>query len=194
MLQIKDPLIKRLLLEQIVEEIDGGGIDGLLRAGFSAEFLDSMRHRSARDLIRIAALPINLHVRFEEDSVASFLSRLDSSRKSAKMCEYFIRHGASVRMMCDLFRLSAEDVRALRAQLLDAEDATRGRMPPARERDRIHESWHALKTAHPKASFRDQVYRLHQQFHGLQIDALCRTLNEFDENDRSRARARRALH
>ena len=53
MLRIINPLLKRLLLEQIVEQIDGGGLDELLQAGFSAEFLDMLRHRPARDLIKL---------------------------------------------------------------------------------------------------------------------------------------------
>ena len=51
MIALTNTVIKRLILEQIVEMIDTGGIDELLQAGFSAEFLDLVRHRPARALI-----------------------------------------------------------------------------------------------------------------------------------------------
>ena len=112
MLRIINPLLKRLLLEQIVEQIDGGGLDELLQAGFSAEFLDMLRHRPARDLIKLSeSETLNFQVAIHEPSVAGFLQRLDAMRRDAFMREYFVRHGAPVRVVSEFFRMSAEDVR-----------------------------------------------------------------------------------
>ena len=181
MLEVTNPLLKRLILEHIIEQIDGGGITELLQAGFSAEFLDELRGRSARDLIRLSEFDaLAFRVSLPEPLVGQFLARVDVSRHSAERCEYFVRHGASVRMVCDLFRMSAADVRTLRGQLLDPEmRAGRQGMPCDEVRDRIHERWHELIRVQPDIPLRERIYRLHQSFPDLSIDALSRTLNEF---------------
>ena len=183
MLRITNQTLKRIILDQIVESIDSGGLDDLLQAGFSPEFLDSMRHRPARDLIKIAEIPsLEFRVSIQEREISAYLSRLDRIRQDSQMCEYFVRHGAAVQVVCNLFRMSAEDVRALRAQLLPPqEQAGRNRMPPIAVRDQIHARWHALRQAMPQASQRDWLYELHQAFPDIRIDALCRSLNEFAE-------------
>ncbi len=183
MLCITNPTLKRLMLEQIVEQIDGGGIDELLESGFSAEFLDMLRHRPARDLIKVSEFPcLSLRVSVQEQAIMSYLTRLDAMRRDSHMREYFIRHGAPVRVMCDFFRMSAEDVRALRAQLLPPhEQQGRNRMPPPDVRDRIHDTWHAISRDHPNAPPRERMYLLHQSFPDIRIDALCRSLNEFND-------------
>ena len=183
MLHIINPLLKRLLLEQIVEQIDGGGLDELLQAGFSAEFLDMLRHRPARDLIKLSeSETLNFQVAIHEPSVAGFLQRLDAMRRDAFMREYFVRHGAPVRVVSEFFRMSAEDVRALRAQLLPPQDQqSRQRMPAPDVRDRIHEFWHDISREAPDAPLRERMYRLHQSFSDIRIDALCRSLNEFND-------------
>ena len=88
MLQITNPILKRLMLEQIVEQIDGGGLDELLAAGFSAEFLDMVRHRPARDLIKISEFPcMNLRVSLQEQAISNCLNRLDAMRRDSHMRE-----------------------------------------------------------------------------------------------------------
>ena len=183
MLQITNPLLKRLLLEQIVEQIDGGGLDELLQAGFSAQFLDMVRHRPARDLIKLSELPaLDFKVYIKEEAIMGYLGRLDVMRRDQAMREYFVRNGTPVRGMCDFFRLSADDVRALRAQLLPPEEQNgRNRMPPPSVRDRIHQRWDLIQKEMAGAPLREWMYALHQSFPDIRIDALCRSLNEFDE-------------
>ena len=78
MLRITNQTLKRIILDQIVESIDSGGLDDLLQAGFSPEFLDSMRHRPARDLIKIAEIPsLEFRVSIQEREISAYLSRLD---------------------------------------------------------------------------------------------------------------------
>ena len=181
MLSITNPTLKKLMLDQIVECIDTGGLDDLLQAGFSHEFLDALRHRTTRDLIKVSEFSdLEFRVSLKEDVILSILQRLDLQRRDAMMLEYFVRHGAAVQVICTLFRRSAEEVRALRSQLVNP-DAKRTRMPPTDVRDRIHTRWHELQSRQSDATMRDQLYALHQSFPDTAIDALCRTLNEFNE-------------
>lgn len=170
-------------MEQIVEQIDGGGLDELLQAGFSAEFLDMVRHRPARDLIKLSELPaLDFRVFIEEGAIMGYLGRLDVMRRDQAMREYFVRNGTPVRVMCDFFRMSADDVRVLRAQLLPpGEQIGRNRMPPPAVRDLIHRRWGDIQRDMAGAQHREWMYALHQSFPDIRIDALCRSLNEFEE-------------
>ena len=151
MLSITNPMLKRLMLEQIIELIDGGAMDELLEAGFSGEFLDSLRHRPARDLIKIADNPaLGFRASVHEADVVSYLNRLDAMRRDDQRLEYFVRNGAPLRMICDYFRMSKEDVRALRNQLLSPDELSeRDRMPSDEVRDAIHAHWHAITVTQP---------------------------------------------
>lgn len=186
MLQITDPWIKRTVLSMLVARIDGGGIDDLLEAGFTGAFLDAIRHRPARDLIKIAEIPqLDIRVRFDEQSVLNQLARLDMMRRDAALREYFVVHAAPRRLLCDLFRMSSEEVRQLREQLLPGErQSGRAKLPPAAVRDDIHERWEAIQREQPDSSLREQLYLLHQSFPDLRIDAICLTLSEFDDEPR----------
>lgn len=181
MLRITDPALKRMVLDQIVACIEAGGIDGLLEAGFSPEFLDAIRHRPARDLIKLAeSAPLEFRVSMQEKSITDYLCRLDLIRRDAQLCEYFIRNGAATQLVTTLFRMPADDVRALRAQLLPTDEAPkRTRMPAPDVRDCIHARWSELERA--GLSQRERIYELHQTFPDCRIDALCRTINEFSD-------------
>lgn len=181
MLRITDPTLKRMLLDQIVARIDTGGIDDLLQAGFSPEFLDCMRHRPARDLIKVSEVStLDFKVSIKERAITDYLNRLDMMRRDAQMCEYFIRHGAAVQVVCMLWKISADEVRGLRAQLLPPDQPLgRNRMPPPAVRDQIHARWATLESGDPHGSLRDRIYQLHQSFPDCRIDSLCRTIDEF---------------
>jgi hypothetical protein len=119
MLQVTDSTLKRLLLGQIVEAIESGGMDDLLRRGFRPEFLDVLRHRKARDLIELARQDaVRFAVAIDQDAMLAALKRLDWRRGDGMLYEYFVAHGATVQMVCTLFRKSADEVRSLRALTL----------------------------------------------------------------------------
>lgn len=185
-LQITDPWIKHAVLSMLVERIDAGGIDELLQAGFTGTFLDAVRHRPARDLIKIAEVPqLDIRVRFDEQSVLNQLTRLDMMRRDAALREYFVINGAPRRLMCDLFRMSSEEVRQLREQLLPPDrQSGRAKLPPVEVRDEIHQRWQEIGREYANHSLREQFYRLHQGFAHLRIDAICLTLGEFDTQPR----------
>lgn len=181
MLQVTDPTLKRLLLGQIVEAIEVGGMDDLLRRGFRPEFLDALRHRKARDLIELARQDaVRFAVAIDQDAMLAALKRLDWRRRDGMLYEYFVAHGATVQLVCTLFRKSADEVRGLRALMLP-EKALKGRsrMPAPAVRDRIHARWHAIHAQNAAASLRERFYALHQSFPDCGIDALQKTLNEF---------------
>lgn len=180
---IKDPTLKRLLIEHMVEQIDGGGIDHLLHAGYSPEFLDDLRHRPTRDFIFLAQTAIEVRFSLSEDGVNRGLRLLDMQRGDAELREYFIVHGASRRMVCSYFKLSHDEYRTLR-EVLRPGDGIGGRtpMPPPDVRDEIHSAWFDIQKTKQDAPIRQRIYELHQQFVNLRISALQQTIAEFSES------------
>lgn len=180
MLAVTNPMLKRLVLEDIVERIDRGGIDSLLECGLTPDFIDMIRRRPARDLIHIASIgQLQINVSLEPGKVVSHLKQLDWLRQDAEIREYFIRNGATQRMLMRTFKISSADLRVLREQLLDGETVGgRTRMPEPDVRDAIHSEWARLQTAFEHE--REQIYHLHQRFPDYTIAALASTLSEFD--------------
>lgn len=182
-IRINDPTLKRLLIEHIVEQIDGGNIDYLLRAGYSPEFLDDLRRRPTRDLIHLAHSQLDILFSISEHCIDSGLRLLDMRRSHAEMREYFIIHGATRRMVCSYFKLSQEEYRSLREQLRPG-DSVGGRtaLPPERVRDEIHKAWHDIQQHMGHKPCRERIYALHKQFSDLRISALQQTIFEFSED------------
>ncbi|GKS96788.1 STY4526/YPO1902 family pathogenicity island replication protein [Acidovorax sp. SUPP2825] len=183
MLAITNPMLKRMLLEHLVEHMDQGGFDALLTAGFTPEFLDSLRHRPARDLINIAQTELDIRVALPQRAIAACLQRLDWQRRDAHLREYFIRHGASRQMVCQFFKLTADEFRDLRELLVpDGVPSGRPSMPSERLRDEIHRVWHEMERSGEHPTLRERIYALHQRFPDLRIQALHATVTEFDED------------
>lgn len=181
---VTNPIIQRLLLEHVIEQIESeSGLDTLLQQGGSAEFLDLLRHRKARDLINVAENLKCIQFSVSTTEVMGQLSRLDRIRHDAELREYFINHGAAREMLCEFFKLSGDEVRRLRSLLLPDGGASAGRtrLPPPHARDEIHAAWSRILKTHANEHQRDRIYRLHQQFSTLRISTLHQTLKEFGE-------------
>lgn len=181
-IDIKDPTIKRILIEHMVEQIDHGNIDQLLKSGFSAELLDNLRHRPSRDFINLARTALDIKFTLSEAVLDSGLRLLDMRRSHDMLQEYFIIHGASRRMVCSYFKLSQDEYRGLREVLRPGESSGgRTPMPPEHVRDQIHAAWHEIQRDKASEPCRVRVYELHKRFSDLRISVLQQTIAEFSE-------------
>lgn len=181
---IQCPVLRRMLLAHIIEQIDGGHMDSLLRAGYSPEFLDDLRYRTTRDITNLANSPQEMWFSLSEQVISKGLHLLDMRREHAKLREYFVIHGASRRMVCAYFKLSHEEYRDLRAQLRPGgEPGGRTALPPVAVRDAIHRAWFDIQQSMSERPCRDRIYALHQQFPELRISVLQQTIVEFAEDD-----------
>ena len=181
---IQCPVLRRMLLAHIIEQIDGGHMDSLLRAGYSPEFLDDLRYRTTRDITNLANSPQEMWFSLSEQVISKGLHLLDMRREHAKLREYFVIHGASRRMVCAYFKLSHEEYRDLRAQLRPGgEPGGRTALHPDAERDAIHRAWFDIQKSISDKPCRDRIYALHQQFPELRISVLQQTIVEFAEDD-----------
>ena len=183
-INVTNPIIQRLLLEHVIETIETeNGIDSLLQSGCSPEFIDTIRHRQARDLINVASSLKTMRFSISPKEVLNELQHLDRVRRDAELREYFIINRAPRSMLNKDFKMSADEVRRLRELLLPEGAAPAGRtpLPPLKVRDQIHEAWSVINKQFTDEPQRERMYRLHQQFQTLTIDTLCQTIDEFGD-------------
>ena len=178
MVPIKDAHIRRLLLEYLVSLIEEGDLQALLDEGIEPELLDALRHRSVRDMLRVAEMPLALGLTLDSGGLRVAFKRLDAIARDRRIVEYHIRHGAPPELMVRAFKLSGAELRAQRESLC-AEFSSRGRpqLPPEKVRDAVHAAWPEIAAAHDE---KERFMILHQRFPDYTIGSLWHTIHEFD--------------
>ena len=110
--------------------------------------------------------------------MSSCLRRLAAIKNAQFMEEYFIRHGASPRMMKTLFTMSFKTARARRRALGQKGINGRPVLPAMDVRDRIHRFW----AAHTQLDPRSRYYQLHQAFPAWPFNTLHSVIIEYERN------------
>lgn len=100
MVPIKDANIRRLLLEYLIAMIEEGDLQALLDEGIEPALLDALRHRSVRDLLRVAEMPLDLGLTLDSGALRVAFKRLDAIARDRRIVEYHIRHGAPPSSWC----------------------------------------------------------------------------------------------
>lgn len=189
--RVDDSFLVGAMLQFIVGVIDTEqGLDQLLQQGCSADLLDNLRQRKARDLREVAPGLRSVQITISAADLDGALHRIDRVRQDQELFEYFVLNGASRGMICELWKKTHEEVTAMRKTLLPDGSGNPGRAPLPKDptvREAIHRAWHALE-ADADLSQRERIFQLHQQFPDFLIDSLVSTLSEFDGPDRPRAR------
>ncbi|WP_404298977.1 STY4526/YPO1902 family pathogenicity island replication protein [Alicycliphilus denitrificans] len=179
----QNPQLIFLALTEVIRVIDTDhGLDQLLGEGFSAELIDKLRRRDARDLLdlsnRLTFVSVNLPTR----EMLQQLDCIDRRRRDDEMCEYFVKHGAQRALINKLFKRTPEEIRRLR-ELVGGGSIGRTKLPKEYgTRDHIHVVWHHIKESSDYSeNLRDWLYALHQKFPDYSIDTLYSTVKEFED-------------
>lgn len=173
---ISDPALKRALLQHLLEQEQTSIPDDL------ANFLNELRTRPLRDFLALTNAR-TLRVSIFLGGVASSLQHLETRNDEEALLQYFVKSGASRKMLQRFFSISAEQAgRLCRAA---GNLGGRPRLPDINERDRIHAAWHRLQEDPSLISLRDRMYALHQQFTSQPLKALEAVLNEFDSSKKA---------
>lgn len=200
MLSIKDPTLKRLLLEHLIEQLDQDetALAALIGAGCDPELIEVLRHRAARDIVRAARMDAMLmHVTFNAREVIGCFTRLDAIKRDAELQEYLVAHGASNEMLMQLYRMDKREVIRLRTLVLPGAAGFSGRppMPAMSAREAIHNTWAKIGQMYTEESLAWRIRRLHETHPQWFIHTLWATVHEFDgdnstaqESTRSRTR------
>lgn len=186
MLAINDPTLKRFVLEHLVQQVDLGGLDKLLAAGFSPELLDDLRKRPLRDFVHaVQSEDVVINVSIDTQRLSACLWMCDRKRRDDMLTEYFVRNGASIVMLRTMFTMPKQELQRLRVELDMAEKATNGRprLPPTSVRDYIHNAWHEICRQFADEPERERLWRLHQKFPAYSLSSIHRCTDEFSEQE-----------
>lgn len=191
MMPIDDPEVRWAIMKYLTDRIDAGKVEPLIAAGLTPELIDALRHRSLRDLTRVAQdASVGFHLQLDGQRLTLAFLRLDAMQHDRELLEHFVRHGAPTPVLTRLFRVSHRELRALRRTLHRAkcERGGRPRLPGAATRERIHAAWAELVSTgetdtSERLRERERLYALHRRFPDYTIGALWSVLNEFGDLD-----------
>ena len=169
MLHLRDPHVRLVVLSHLAWCAAAGAKADLLEAGIDEALVQRMRAMSVEDLIDLAEVPwLPLHVVFDFSRVEAAL-RAVSLQKEAKSLElYFVRNGASSRMLHALFRTTVKKTLRRRRECGSWLPPGRARLPEAAVQDQIIRVWSALQEQDPRMRY----YKLHREFPELAIAIL----------------------
>jgi hypothetical protein len=141
----------------------------LSAAGIHEDQIEKLRELKAMDLIHLADMhgfPIG--VTFELERLESALRTVAMLNRAKSLELYFVRNGASSRMMHTLFKTRHKATRMRRREHGCWLPPGRARLPRRSLRDRIIRLWSAIEDTDPRIRY----YTLHRSFPDIPIAVL----------------------
>jgi len=175
MLPIADVQIRIVLLTHLAARLAKGSPAELAAVGIQPAQLDRLRRLSTTDLNRMASMrQLNVGVALDPRSLEFSLDALRLVNEHLALEAYFIRNGASVKMMRQFFSLARDVTRERRRVYGNARSVGRVRRPEPRLCERIYQVWQSL----PTVSLRDRYHRLHQRFPDISLEILAAVISD----------------
>ena len=179
MLALQDGPLRFMVLTHLVSRLRQGAADEFLKAGIEPDQINRLRTLDASDIKRLAALPHTMiGLALDGEAVKSGLRHLAVINDLHGLEEYFIRHGASPKMMKTLFTMPFKTTRTRRQALGQKGIYGRPVLPAMDVRDRIHRFW----AVHTELDLRSCYYQLHQAFPAYRFDTLDSVITEYERN------------
>lgn len=179
MLKVQDTYLRVMLLSHIAAGLKCSDPEALRAVGIDNHQLCRLQELRIVDLHRLARMrtPL-LGVTVDTEALRMGLRALSVSRELKDIEDYFIRNGASWRLMKSLFSMRHKLTLALRREYGVHRGDGRQRLPNMAERERIWRAWEALGPLH----LRDRYLKLHGSFPNLPIEALEIVVAEYESH------------
>lgn len=178
-LPLQDGLLRLMVLTHLVARLHQDGAGEFLKAGVDPNQIDRLRTLDTSDINRLATLPDRIvELALDGSSMSSCLRRLAAIKDAQFLEDYFIRHGASPKMMKAFFTMPFETTRARRQALGQKGVYGRPVLPAMDVRDRIHRFW----AAHAHLDPRSRYYQMHRAFPTFRFDTLDSVIVEYERN------------
>jgi len=169
MLVVRDTQVCSVVLNYIAAQLGEGCPGELGAAGLDLQHLADLRELSAFNLKQLAAMrQLKIVVSLDCLALKSGLRNLGLARDAKSLEVYFLRNGASCRMMRALFKMGRRDTLERRRQWGARQPRGKVRLPPVCSRPNIFKAWQAK----PQVDLRMRYYQLHQIFPQYPIAAL----------------------
>jgi hypothetical protein len=172
---VDDVQLRLVLLQHAAERFSPDNPRAVRGPGPDAALLARLQQLTALEMSTLAAMRQPLvRIELDEEGLQSGLRMLEGVIQAKELETYFIRHGASRRMMRVLFSVSySATYRRRRAYAVPA-PRSRFRLPPIETCERIWRTWHGLSTA----PLRHAYYQLHQAYSQYSIALLEAVVQE----------------
>jgi hypothetical protein len=174
-IEITSTEVNKVLFMHLAGELNRGRlVDELMRQGVSPDTCDRLRQLSVADLDSIIKLGKGA-ISFTVDGAAlNHAVRTNLSiERDQSIIQYFLEHGATIKMMDHLFKLTREEVEQYR-------DAwgfkVRQGKPPqitSKQQDSILANWRSITAT----TERDRYHQLHRQFPNTSLASLFTLIN-----------------
>ena len=169
MLPLRDPHVRLVLLTHIASRAAAGASAELSEAGIHEDQAGRLRELSAMDLINLAGMhgfPIG--VTFELARLEGALRAVSMLNRAKALELYFVRNGASSRMMHTLFKIRHKATRKRRREEGAWLPPGRMRLPRRTLRERILRVWASVQDQDSRVRY----YTLHRAFPEIPIAVL----------------------
>ncbi len=179
MLQLQDTYLRLMLLSHIAARIKRNDPELLRAAGIDDRQLDRLQELRTIDLHRLARMRAPLiGVAVDPETLKAGLRAIAVSSELKAVEDYFLRNGASWRLMQRLFKMRHKLTLARRREFGVRRGDGRQRLPEMAMRERIWRAWEALGPLH----LRERYLKLHQSFPGLSIEVLEIVVAEYESH------------
>lgn len=177
MLPLLDAQVRLVLLNHVAVQLAESEPSALQAAGIDAEQIAGMRQLSVADLNRLAAMRgFDISVALDAAGLKASLRTVARINEARELERYFIRNGASCRMMGELFSVRHKVTLRHRREYGVPRSSGRLRLPDHGTRERIYRAWFALRESDPRLRY----YRLHQTYPDHPIAVLEAVVLEFE--------------
>jgi len=177
MLQLLDAQVRMVLLNHVAVRLAEADPNTLHAAGIDPEQIVRLRQLSALDLNRLAAMrDFAIGVAFDASGLRAGLRAVAVANEVRTMEAYFIRNGASCKMMSECFKIRYKATLKRRRDCDAVRPSGRLPLPDYDTREHIYRTWLAIKEATPRMRY----YRLHQAFPHFAIAVLEAVVREFE--------------
>ena len=175
MLPLLDAQVRLVLLNHVAVRLAETEPTTLHAVGIDTDQIARLRQLSALDLNRLAAMrDLAIGVAFDVSGLKAGLRAVTLVNEARALEAYFIRNGASCKMMSEFFKIRRKATLKRRRDCGAVRTSGRVPLPGYETQEHIYRTWLNLKEVNP----RERYYRLHQAFLHFAIAVLEASVRE----------------
>ncbi len=164
------------ILCYLIELTETGDLDQLVEAGFTTEFLSTLRRLPVNEVSRVAGMLGVFEAVVNVSRIESAITARLGIRSMSDDIHYLAKAGATAAMLCDIFRFSTEEAQMHLATVVPIRKGGRPKMPDNDTRDAIHQWW----STNSGLSLRQRYIALHKAWPTFSVASLHAVINEFN--------------
>ena len=177
MLALHDTQLRFALLNHVAVRLGEAHGDELHDAGLQSDQLACLRTLSAPDLNRLAAMRnLTIGITLDGEALQAGLRTVALVNEARQLESYFIRNGASTRLMSALFKVRRKLTLKRRRDFDVHLPPGRLALPDYATRERIYQVWRCIGECAPRIRY----FQLHQAFVHLPIAVLEVVVRDFE--------------